>query len=162
MSYLRFCDEYFHTQYVSLCGGWFSLAINQVISVKRLKSLLKLNAIHPSHYWKASYAWGADIFLLYSLSAGIWSKCKVRFSHTALGCGVLQKERGWKTQVEWRYCRTLRGKKCERAMERKTDEGARGRLGYLQITSQCDRFLWRLNWAPGLRGNQSKSWVTGK
>lgn len=32
-----------------------------------------------------------------------------------------------------------------------------GEIGYLQITSLCDRFLWRLNWAHGLRGNQSKS-----
>lgn len=45
----------------------------------------------------------------------------------------------------------------EREMERKTNEGARGMLGYLQITSQCDRFLWRLNWARGPRGNESKS-----
>lgn len=45
----------------------------------------------------------------------------------------------------------------ERDIEGKTDGGARGRLGYLQITSLCDRFLWRLNWARGLRGNQSKS-----
>ena len=44
-----------------------------------------------------------------------------------------------------------------REVEGKTDGGVRGRLGYLQITSLCDRFMWRLNWARGLRGNQSKS-----
>ena len=45
----------------------------------------------------------------------------------------------------------------ERDIEGKTDGGVRGILGYLQITSLCDRFMWRLNWAHGLRGNQSKS-----
>lgn len=48
-------------------------------------------------------------------------------------------------------------RKVEGDVEGKTDGGMMGRLGYLQITSQCDRFLWRLNWARGLRGNQSKS-----
>lgn len=40
--------------------------------------------------------------------------------------------------------------------------GVRGGLSYLQITSLLDRFLWKLNWARGLKENQSGSLVTGK
>lgn len=49
------------------------------------------------------------------------------------------------------------GRKRKGRGQGKTDGGVRGILGYLQITSLPDRFVWRPNWARGLRGNQSKS-----
>lgn len=70
------------------------------------------------------------------------------------------KDRGWKNSERHMWNRgggSRRRGGGERDIEGKTDGGVRGRLGYLQITSLCDRFMWRLNWARGLRGNQSKS-----
>lgn len=71
------------------------------------------------------------------------------------------KDRGQKNSKRYKWNKGVGGRNSERwrggDIEGETDGGVRGRLGYLQITSPCDRFLWRLNWACGLRGNQSKS-----
>jgi len=72
------------------------------------------------------------------------------------------KDSGYRKQRREEWRRGTRPKQRERARGGKTDGGVRGILGYSQITSLCDRFMRRLNWARGLRGNQSQSWATGK
>lgn len=127
-------------------------------SITLLKGFIRMRC---RHFSSLSLVNGGYDLYAESGSPNIW-----------LVCGVLHKGRGWKNiekqykvQVEWRKeeGRKWEKRKVDGEGDRKRQMKGRGRrLGYLQITSQCDRFLWRLNWARGLRGNQSKSWVTGK